>query len=92
MERIFSINQEVIDQFIENMKKSYIPKLMTGFPFNYQKTLQLDGVTMEMPTIFGIPATLNFRMTSLTSLRGNLKIANEKGIKDIQLQLEIHPA
>jgi hypothetical protein len=91
MERIFSVNAEVIDQYIQNAKRSYFPKLLTGLNFNYQKTLQLHKVVIETPTIFGIPATMKYRSTVFISMRGNMKAVPENGFRDVQLQLEIHP-
>lgn len=91
MERIFSVNYEVIDKLVEQVKLSYWAKLKVGLPINYQKASQLGNIVVEVPTIFGVPATYNMRLSSLISLRGNLKITNEDYLKDVQIQAELHP-
>jgi hypothetical protein len=91
MERLFSINEQVINRLITQAKGQALPKLLNGLPINYQKTFHLVEYSMEMPSAMGIPISYHYRMPVHFSLRGNLKIVNENGLKDVQLQAELHP-
>jgi hypothetical protein len=91
MERLFSINEQKIQQLIKQAKGQALPKLLNGLPINYQKTFHLLEHSLEMPSAMGIPITYHLRMPVHFSLRGTLKIVNENGLKDVQLQAELHP-
>lgn len=91
MERLFSINEATIQQLIKQAKGQALPKLLNGLPINYQKTFHLMEHSLEMPSAMGIPIHYHLRMPVHFSLRGNLKIVNENGLKDVQLQAELHP-
>jgi hypothetical protein len=91
MERLFSINEQTIQELINKAKGQALPKLMNGLPINYQKTIHLMEKTMEFPSAMGIPINYNVRLPVHVSLRGNIKIVNENGMKDVQLQAELHP-
>jgi len=91
MERLWSINEESIQQLIAKAKGEYLPQLLNGLPFNYQKTLHLMEHSMEMPSCMGLPVHYHLRMPLHVSARGTLKIVNQNGLKDVQIQAEIHP-
>lgn len=90
MERMFSFDKNMLEKLIKQFKLETLPKLRNGIPINFQKTLHLREHLMEIPTIFGFPATYNFRMPVHVSVRGLVKLVSEDN-KDFQIQAELHP-
>jgi hypothetical protein len=91
MERLFSVNEQTIQQLLKQAKGQALPMLLNGLPINFQKTFHLIEHSLEIPSGLGIPITYHLRMPVHFSLRGNIKIVNENGLKDVQLQAELHP-
>lgn len=90
MERMFSFDKHTLEKLIRQFNVETLPKLRTGYPIHFQKTLHLREHLMEVPTIFGFPCTYNFRMPVHVSLRGLVKLVTEDN-KDFQIQAELHP-
>lgn len=91
MERMFSFDKHMLEKLIKQFKLETLPKLRNGYPINFQKTFHLREHLMEVPTIFGFPATYNFRMPVHVSLRGLVKLVTVDNLKDMQIQAELHP-
>jgi hypothetical protein len=91
MERMITVNKEVIEKYAKKLMTETLPKLKNGIPINYQKTFRFSELSFEVPTLFGLPLNYKFRMPVHFSLRGNLKVVSESNLKDIQLQAELHP-
>jgi hypothetical protein len=91
MERMITVNKEVIEKYAKKMLTETLPKLKNGIPINYQKTFRFSELSFEVPTLFGLPLNYKFRMPVHFSLRGHLKVVSEDNLKDIQLQAELHP-
>jgi len=91
MERMFSFDKNTLEKLVRQFKLETMPKLRNGYPIHFQKTFHLREHLMEVPTIFGFPATYNFRMPVHVSLKGLVKLVTEDNNKDIQIQAELHP-
>jgi len=91
MERLWSLNEETIQELLGKAKGEWFPKLQNGIQINYQKTHHLYEHTDEFPSIMGLPLMFHHRIPAHFSLRGSVKLVNENGFKDIQLQADLHP-
>jgi hypothetical protein len=89
MQRLWSVNEEKIEEYYKAAGQQGLQKLFNGIPINYQKTIHAAENVFEMPCILGVPVTFNSRMPVHVSLRGNVRLVQEG--QDFQLQVELHP-
>jgi hypothetical protein len=88
MQRIFSVNEQKIQQLMKQARTKWLPQLRNGYRFNYQKTFQIAESNVEVPSGMGIPLSFSHRVTVHLSLRGNVKLVQEG--KDAQAVAEVH--
>jgi hypothetical protein len=90
MERLFSINEETINNLIRQLKSKALPNLRSALPFNFQKVFVFAEHTMAMPSAFGLPVVYKFHMPITVSLKGAVKV---NGVRngEMQVQAEVHP-
>jgi hypothetical protein len=90
MQRIFSVNEQKIQELIKHAQNNLYPQMVNGIPFNYQKTYQFVEHEAEFPSGLGIPVSFSYRQPVHLSLRGTIKLVQDNGARDTQVVAEVH--
>jgi hypothetical protein len=89
IERLWTFDQESIEKLAQQLAQG--ANAQGQINVNYQKAVHMAEHLASMPTIMGFPLVYHMRMPALVSIRGTIKLENQRGTPEITLQADLSP-